>query len=330
MAEIEFREAVSEAIDEEMERDPRVVLFGEDVAFAGGVFQATRGLFSKYGPARVFDTPISELAIAGAAFGSAATGLRPIIELMFGDFFTLGMDSLVNQSAKYWFVSNEQASIPLVVRSAVGGGARFGAIHSQVPAAWFMGVPGIKIVAPSTPAAAKGLLKAAIRDENPVLFLEHKLLYSLKGEVDGEVAALGQARIARPGTDLTLVTAMRTVHEALRAAATLAGGGIDIEVVDLQTIRPPDLTTVLESVARTRRLLVVEEGPRTGGWGAEIVASAVEAGLGGIEDTWRLGTPDLPLPVSPSLEDAFLPGHDNIVHSVLARLGERSHDGSRK
>lgn len=324
MPEIDFRQAISEAIDEEMERDSRIIVFGEDVAFAGGVFQATRGLHAKYGSDRVFDTPISELALAGAAFGSAITGLRPIIEIMFGDFFTLAMDSLVNQAAKYWFLSNEQASVPLVVRSAVGGGARFGAIHSQIPAAWFMAVPGIKIVAPATPASAKGLLKAAIRDDNPVLVLEHKRLYSLTSEVGGDVFPLGKAAIVRPGRDLTLVTAMKTVHDALGAAETLVKHGVDIEVIDLRTLRPLDMDTILASVAKTKRILVVEEGPRTGGWGAEVLASVIEAALGEVEDASRLAAPDLPLPVSPPLEDAFLPGDEAIAAYILDRLSGKT------
>src|SRR5919204_1761416 len=179
MAELEFRRAINEALDEELARDERVVFFGEDVARAGGVFAVTGGLYDKHGSERVFDTPISELAIAGAAFGAAITGLRPVIEIMFGDFLFLAMDSLANQAAKYWFISNEQASVPLVVRSAVGAGGRFGAIHSQMPVPWLQGIPGLKIVTPSTPADAKGLLKASIRDDNPVVFLEHKRLYSL-------------------------------------------------------------------------------------------------------------------------------------------------------
>ena len=185
-SDVAFRTAIRDALDEELAADERVILFGEDVAVAGGVFATTTGLYEKYGPERVFDTPISELALAGAAFGSAVTGLRPVIEIMFGDFLTLAMDSLVNQSTKYWFLTQEQVSVPLVIRSVVGAGGRFGAIHSQMPVSWFMGVPGLKIVAPSTPADAKALLKAAIRDDNPVLFFEHKRLYGLEGEVDGD------------------------------------------------------------------------------------------------------------------------------------------------
>src|ERR687887_1983201 len=182
MAEIEFKRAIRDALDEELARDERVVFFGEDVAVAGGVFAVTPGLLEKYGPGRVVDTPISELALAGAAFGSAVTGLRPVVEIMFADFLPLVMDSLVNQATKYWYLSNEQASVPIVIRSACGAGGRFGAIHSQMPASWLLGGPGLKIVCPATPADAKGLLKASIRDANPVLFLEHKRLYALKGE----------------------------------------------------------------------------------------------------------------------------------------------------
>src|SRR6187431_3697227 len=197
MPPIAFRTAIRDALDEALAEDERVILFGEDVAVAGGVFATTTGLYDKYGPERVFDTPISELALAGAGFGSAVTGLRPVLEIMFGDFLTLAMDSLVNQSTKYWFLTQEQVSVPLTIRSVVGGGGRFGAIHSQMPVSWLMGITGLKIVAPATPADAKGLLKAAIRDDNPVVFLEHKRLYSLKGEVGGdEVVPLGRARIA--------------------------------------------------------------------------------------------------------------------------------------
>src|SRR5919106_501989 len=208
MSELEFREAIRDAIAEELERDPAVVFFGEDVAAAGGVFAVTPGLQERFGPDRVFDTPISELALAGAAFGAAVTGLRPVIEVMFGDFMALPMDSLVNQAAKFWYISNEQGSVPLVVRSAVGGGGRFGAVHSQTHGTWFQGIPGVKIAMPSNSAEAKGLLKGAIRDPNPVIFLEHKRLYSVKDEVPDVIDAieLGQARVAREGGDLTIVS----------------------------------------------------------------------------------------------------------------------------
>ena len=212
MAELEFREAIRDALAEELEHDERVIFFGEDVAAAGGVFATTPGLAERFGPERVFDTPISELALAGAAFGSAVCGLRPVIEIMFGDFLPLVMDSLVNQASKFFYISNEQASVPLVVRSAIGAGGRFGAIHSQSPVSWFNGVPGLKLVAPSTPSDAKALLKAAIRDENPVLFLEHKRLYSLKEEGTGHGAQgteIGSASVRRDGSDVTLVSCMK-------------------------------------------------------------------------------------------------------------------------
>jgi len=316
--EIDFRTAINQALDEELERDDTVVFFGEDVAVAGGVFAVTGGLAEKHGADRVFDTPISELALAGTAFGSAVGGLRPVIEIMFGDFLALTMDSLVNQAAKYWYISNEQASVPLVVRSAIGAGGRFGAMHSQTPISWFEGVPGLKIVCPSTPADAKALLKAAIRDDNPVLFFEHKRLYAMTGEVNGDVGVIGEAAVVRPGDDVTLVGAMRTVHECLSAAEMLAGEGIECEVIDMRTLRPPDTATVLWSLERTNRLVVVEEGPRTGGWAAEIVATAAEEGLGDIDDIRRLTTPDHPIPYSPPLEDAFLPGAEAIVAAVRA------------
>jgi acetoin:2,6-dichlorophenolindophenol oxidoreductase subunit beta len=316
VSEIDFRTAINQALDEELARDESVVLFGEDVAAAGGVFAVTGGLAEKHGTDRVFDTPISELALAGTAFGSAVAGLRPVIEVMFGDFLALAMDSLVNQAAKYWYLSNEQASVPLVVRSAVGAGGRYGAIHSQTPVSWFEGVPGLKIVCPSTPADAKALLKAAIRDDNPVLFFEHKRLYAMTGEVDDDIGAIGEAAVVRPGDDVTLVGAMRTVHECLAAAETLSGEGIECEVIDMRTLRPPDVATVLWSVARTNRLVVVEEGPRTGGWAAEIVATAAEEGLGDLDDIRRVTTPDHPIPHSPPLEDAFFPGAEAIAATV--------------
>jgi acetoin:2,6-dichlorophenolindophenol oxidoreductase subunit beta len=320
MAPIPFRTAVRDALDEELAADERVILFGEDVAVAGGVFATTPGLYEKYGADRVFDTPISELALAGAAFGSAVTGLRPVIEIMFGDFLTLAMDMLVNQATKYRFLTQEQVSVPLVIRSVVGAGGRFGAIHSQMPASWFMGVPGLKIVAPSTPADAKSLLKAAIRDDNPVLFFEHKRLYGLEGDVDGEVGRLGEAAVIREGSDITLVTAMKSVHDASEAAAALEREGISVEVIDLRTLRPIDVETILASIRKTNRIVVVEEGPATGGWAGEVLACVTEEALGHLDDAWRIATPNTPIPYSPPLEDAFLPGPDRIAAEIRRRL----------
>jgi len=319
---IEFRHAIRDALAEELERDPDVVFFGEDVAAAGGVFAVTPGLLERYGPERVFDTPISELALAGAAFGAAVTGLKPVFEIMFGDFMALPMDSLVNQAAKYWYISNQQASVPLVVRSAVGGGGRFGAMHSQTHGTWFQGIPGLKIVAPSSPREAKGLLKAAIRDPNPVIFLEHKRLYSVKGEEppEGEVLALGEAAVARPGSDLTIVSISKGVRDALAAAEALAHDGVDAEVIDLRTLRPLDVDAVLASVARTNRLLAVEEGPRTGGWSTGLLGAVAERALHDLDDAWIVATDETPIPYSPTLEDAFIPNADAIAASVRERL----------
>jgi pyruvate/2-oxoglutarate/acetoin dehydrogenase E1 component len=322
MPEAEFREAIRMALDEELARDERVVFFGEDVAAPGGVFAVTPGLQEKHGATRVFDTPISELAITGAAFGAAVSGLRPVIEIMFGDFLGLSMDSLVNQAAKYWYLSNEQMSVPLVVRSTVGAGGNFGAIHSQSPVGWFHNVPGLKIVAPSTPADARALLVASIRDDNPVLFLEHKRLYGIKGAVaeNGEPAELGRAAVVREGTDLTLVTAMRGVGACLDAATRLAEEGIEAEVIDVRTIRPLDRETILASLAKTNRLVAVDEGPITGGWGAEVISLATENELESIDDAWRIATADTPIPYSPPLESAFLPDGESIADSVRNRL----------
>jgi acetoin:2,6-dichlorophenolindophenol oxidoreductase subunit beta len=321
---LEFRHAIRDALAEELERDERVVFFGEDVALPGGVFAVTGGLQERFGPDRVFDTPISELALSGAAYGAAVTGLRPVFEIMFGDFMALPMDSLVNQAAKFWYISNEQGTVPLVVRSAVGAGGRFGAIHSQIHATWFQGIPGLKIVFPSSPAEAKGLLKASIRDDNPVIFLEHKRLYSVKGPPpagDDVVIPLGQANVSRSGDDVTIVSAGKGSADALVAAEKLAEDGIDAEVVDLRTLRPLDVETVLASVAKTNRLVAVEEGPRTGGWAAGLVGAVAEQGLHDLDDAWILATDETPVPYSPTLEDDFLPDANKIAGAVRERLG---------
>ena len=324
MSKLEFRTAIRDAIAEEMERDDRVIFMGEDVGVAGGVFKATPGLVERFGPDRVMDTPISELALAGAAFGAAATGLRPIFEIMFGDFMALAMDSLVNQSAKYFYISNEQASIPLVVRSR---GRRRRALRRDALADPRHVVPGHPRASRSRcrrrSAEAKGLLKGAIRDNNPVVFLEHKRLYSVKDEVFEPVEAieLGHARVARSGGDLTIVSIGKGVRDALAAADELAGDGIEAEVVDLRTLRPLDIETVLKSVGKTNRLLAVEEGPRTGGWSTGVLGAVAEEGLHDLDDVWIVATDDTPVPYSPTLEDAFMPDKAKIVASVRARLG---------
>jgi acetoin:2,6-dichlorophenolindophenol oxidoreductase subunit beta len=322
MSAIDFRTAIRDALAEELERDERVIFYGEDVAVAGGVFKATPGLYERFGADRVFDTPISELALAGSAFGAAVTGLRPVIEIMFGDFLLLPMDAIVNQAAKYWYLSNEQASVPLVVRSAVGAGGRFGAIHSQDPTSWFLGVPGLKIVAPSTPGDAKALLKASIRDDNPVLFLEHKRLYATKGEtLAEELLPLGRAHVVREGGDVTLVSVMTGVRDALAAAELVAGDGIEAEVIDLRTLRPLDLETVVRSVAKTNRLLAIEEGPVLGGWASNLVGLVSAEALEHLDDAFALTGGDTPIPYSPTLEDPFLPSAQRIADTVRARIG---------
>jgi acetoin:2,6-dichlorophenolindophenol oxidoreductase subunit beta len=318
---VEFRTAIRDALDEELDRDERVVFFGEDVAKPGGVFAVTPGLQERHGADRVFDTPISELVISGAAFGAAVSGLRPVIEIMFGDFLPIAMDAIVNQSAKYWYLSQKQASVPIVIRSGVGAGGRFGAVHSQNPAGWFIGVPGLKIVAPATVADAKALLKAAIRDDNPVLFLEHKRLYSVKGEAGDEVGEIGRAAVRRNGADITIVASMKAVPDSLEAAEALAREGIDAEVIDLRTLRPLDTDTILASVARTNRVVVVDEGPHTGGVAAEVLAAITENALDDLDDAWRITTPDQPIPYSPTLEDDFLPSAARIVAGIRQRLG---------
>ena len=324
---LEFRVAIRDALAEELERDPTVVFFGEDVA-PGGVFNATPDLAERFGPERVFDTPISELALAGAAYGAAVTGLRPVFEVMFGDFMALAMDSLVNQAAKFWYLSNEQGTVPLVVRSAVGAGGRFGAIHSQTHGTWYQGVPGLKIAFPSSPAEAKGLLKASIRDENPVVFLERERLYSVNGppaRPGHELIELGRAGTPRAGEDLTIVSIGEGVPDALAAAEILAQDGLSVEVIDLRTLRPLDLDTVLGSVSATNRLLAVEEGPRTGGWATGLLGAVAEQGLHDLDDAWIVATAETPIPYSPTLEDAFVPDTGAIVESVRGRAGIGTH-----
>ena len=313
MTELSYREAICAALAEEMDRDPSVVLLGEDIA-PGGVFNVTPGLLERFGQERVIDTPISEMAFTSAAVGAATQGLRPMIEIMFGDFLGLALDSLANQATKYWFVSNGQASVPIVVRTAVGGGGRFGPFHSQTPTGWLLGLPGLKVAAPSTPEDAKLLTRAAIRDENPVVVFEHKLLYSDRGPVPDDAGgdgAFGGATHRRRGGDVTLVAALAATRWALEAADQLAEAGIDAEVIDLRVLRPLDTETVARSAEQTGRLVVIEEGPPMGGYSAEVVSSVAEQ-VGPVNVT-RVTMPDLPLPFSPPLEDWALPGAERIA-----------------
>jgi len=273
MAELTYRDAVAAAIAQEMRRDPNVVFLGEDIAAAGGVFKATQGLLDEFGPDRVKDTPISEQAIIGAAMGAAMTGLKPIAEIMFSDFFAVCWDLVANQIAKTRYMSDGQCSFPLVIRSANGGGSRFGAQHSQSIENWAMSIPGLKVVAPSCASDVKGLLAASIRDPDPVLFFEQKSLYALKDEVPFEeyVTPLGEAKVIRQGTDVTIVALAAMVQRAIKAADTLQEShGISASVIDLRSLVPLDTKTVLEDVSKTGRLITVEENPRLCGWGAEV------------------------------------------------------------
>jgi len=320
MAELTYRDAVARGIAQEMARDPDVVFLGEDVAKAGGVFKTTVGLLEQFGPMRVRDTPISEQAIMGAAMGAAMTGLKPIAEIMFSDFFAVCFDYLANQYSKSRYMTNGQAKCPLVVRTANGGGARFGAQHSQSVENWVMMIPGLKVVAPSTPRDVIGLMAAAVRDPDPVIFLEHKTLYAAKGEVpDGEIVdSLGVARIVRPGKDATILALALMVPRALEAAEKLqAEHGINCEVIDVRSLVPLDTKTILESVARTHRVFTVEENPRLCGWGAEIISIIADEAFFSLDaPPLRITTPHIPIPSAANLEDLALPSVDRIAETV--------------
>lgn len=320
MAELTYREAVNAGIAQEMERDANVVFLGEDVAAPGGVFKTTGGLLEKFGPLRVRDTPISEQAILGAAMGAAMTGLRPIAEIMFADFLGVCWDIVANQIAKSRYMTDGQCSFPLVIRMANGGGSRFGAQHSQSLENWAMAVPGLKVVAPSTPADVKGLLAAAVRDPDPVLFFEQKSLYATKGEVpEGEhVVELGKAKVLRSGDDVTILALAAMVPKALKAAVQLQSDhGISATVVDLRTLVPLDTQTILAEVQRTGRLVTVEENPRLCGWGAEIASIVADELFWDLDGPIvRITTPHIPLPSADKLEDHVIPSVERIVDTV--------------
>jgi len=324
MAELTYREAVARGIAQEMTRDPDVVFLGEDVAKAGGVFKATVGLLDQFGPVRVRDTPISEQAILGAAMGAAMTGLKPIAEIMFSDFLAVCFDFIANEFPKSRYMSNGQLKCPLVVRTGNGAGSRFGAQHSQSVENWCMMIPGLKVVAPSTPRDVIGLMAAAVRDPDPVIFFEHKSLYPVKGEVpDGEIVdTLGTARIVRPGTDATILALALMVPRALQAAGQLAAAGIDCEeVIDVRSLVPLDTQTILGSLARTHRLFTVEENPRLCGWGAEIVSIVADEAFYDLDGpAVRITTPHIPLPAADTLEDIVLPTVDRIAGTVRRSL----------
>lgn len=323
MATLTYREAVARGIAQEMARDERVILIGEDVAEAGGVFKTTEGLRERFGPRRVRDTPISEEAITGMVMGAAMNGLRPIGEIMFSDFLATCWDIVVNQIAKTRYMTGGQVELPLVLRSANGGGSRFGGQHSQSVENWAMAIPGLKVVAPSTPADVVGLMAAAIRDPDPVVFLEHKALFATKGEVpDGElVDILGRATTVRHGGDATIVALAAMVPKAIEAADILGREGINAEVIDPRTLVPLDVTAIATSVARTGRLFTVEENPRLCGWGAEVASIVAEECFWDLDGPIvRITTPHIPLPAADAIEDMAIPSVNRIVETIRTSM----------
>ncbi len=309
--------ALNEALAEEMERDPTVVVLGEDVerwGDGGGVFGVTKGLAERFGPVRVRDTPVSEEGIVAVGVGAALSGLRPVVELMYADFLTLAMEPLVNQAAKIRYMFGGQAGVPLVVRSNVGASGGKAAQHSQSLESWLVHTPGLKVVVPSTPADARGLLLTAIRDDDPVVFLEHKLLYFVKGEVDSEPIPFGEARIVRKGCHVTVLATHMMLHHALAAADELSAEGIELELIDPRTLVPFDLETLLASVRKTTRLVVCHEAVERGGWAGEVVAQVVEHAFDALDaPIARVCSLNLPMPYSEPLEAAVVPGRDEIL-----------------
>jgi pyruvate/2-oxoglutarate/acetoin dehydrogenase E1 component len=314
-----FAQALNDAHKIEMQRDPNVYVAGEDVGVYGGIFGVTAGLLDQFGSKRVCDTPITESAIIGTAVGAACCGLRPVIELMFVDFIGVAMDQLYNQAAKMKYMFGGKAKIPMVLRATCGAGIGAAAQHSQCLESWFMHVPGLKVVMPSTPQDAKGLLISAIRDDNPVVFLEHKILYALEGEVPtGEYTIpIGKADVKREGKDVTIVATAQAVHTALSAAEKLAGDGISAEVVDPRTLNPLDEDAILESVRKTHRLVIVHEAVKFAGPGAEIAALVAEKALDRLDaPILRIAAPFSPVPFSPALEKEYIPSIDKVVQAV--------------
>jgi pyruvate/2-oxoglutarate/acetoin dehydrogenase E1 component len=319
MAELTYRDAVAYGIAQEMRRDPQLVMLGEDIATAGGVFKTTVGLLEKFGPDRIRDTPISEQAILGAAMGAAMTGIPVIAEIMFSDFLAVCFDILANEIAKSRYMTGGQLTMPVVIRTANGGGSRFGAQHSQSVENWCMMIPGLKVVAPSTPADVVGLMAASIRDPDPVVFFEHKSLMANKGEVpEGEVLErLGEAKALRDGSDCTIVALALMVPRALEAAERLAADGISAEVIDVRSLVPLDTRTILSSVEKTSRCYTVEENPRLCGWGAEIASIVAEEAFWSLDGpVVRITTPHIPLPAAETLEDMAIPSVDRIYETV--------------
>ena len=323
MREITFRDAIREAITEEMERDSSVFLMGENVAIRGGVYQVIKGLLGKFGEGRIIDMPISESGFVGAAVGAALLGTRPVVDLMFDDFLPLVMDHIVNHAAKMRYMYGGKAKVPMVIRTFFGAGTSSGCSHSQSLEAWVIHCPGVKVVMPSTPADAKGLLKSAIRDDDPVIFFEHRLLYAMKGVVpDGEyIIPLGQADVKREGRDVTVVATGVMVHRALEAANELSKEGIEIEVLDPRSLLPLDCEALVKSIKKTSRLLIVHEACKTGGIGGEIAAIAAKEAFGYLDaPIERICAPDVPVPFSPPLENYYLPKKEDIVTTLKRML----------
>jgi pyruvate dehydrogenase E1 component beta subunit len=327
MAELSYREAVAYGIAQEMRRDPRLVMLGEDIAAAGGVFKTTVGLLDEFGPDRVRDTPISEQAIIGAAMGASMTGIPVIAELMFSDFLAVAWDMIANEIAKSRYMTDGQVNFPLVIRTANGGGVRFGAQHSQSLENWCMMIPGLKVVAPSTPVDVVGLMAASVRDPDPVVFFEHKGLMASSGEIpDGEIVdELGSARVVRHGTDLTIAALALMVPRAMEAAERLDAEGISAEVIDVRSLVPLDTRTLLESVSKTGRFFTVEENPRLCGWGAELVSIVAEEAFWDLDGpSVRITTPHIPLPAAAALEDLAIPSVDRIQETILKSIDSGS------
>jgi len=319
MHEMTYREAVQEALIEEMQRDPTVFMLGENLRLRGGVYQVAKGLADQFDESRILDMPISESAFVGAAVGAAILGTRPIVDLMFSDFLPLAMDQIVNHASKMRYMYGGKASVPLVIRAFFGAGTSLGCSHSQSLEAWLIHCPGLKVVMPSTPADVKGLLKASIRDNDPIVFLEHRLLYSLKGDVpEGEyLISLGSADVKREGTDITIVATAYMVHKALDAADILEQQGIDVEIIDPRSLMPLDWDTIFHSIQKTGRLLIAHEACKTGGFGAEIAAIASEKAFGYLDaPVKRVCAPDVPVPFSPPLEQLYIPTKDDIIAAV--------------
>jgi acetoin:2,6-dichlorophenolindophenol oxidoreductase subunit beta len=318
-----IRDAINEALHEEMQRDPAVILLGEDVGRPGGVFKVTNGLFQAFGPERVFDTPIAEAGIVGLAVGAAMTGLRPIAEIMFSDFTTLASDQIVNQAAKLRYMTAGQTKVPIVVRTGMGAGRRAAAQHSQSLHAWYCHIPGLKVVLPSTPADAKGLLKSAIRDDNPVIFMEDKMMYNQKGPIpSGDYTIpLGKARVHREGRHALVICTSSMLYPALEAAETLSRGGIEIMVIDPRTLSPLDTETLIQAAKETGNVLIVDEGYLSYGVTAEIAARIQEGAFDYLDEpVRRLGAMDVPVPFAPSLEDLTIPNAAQIVELVKEML----------